>query len=236
VSHEDWLNFSDNGRRLRIALSFLALALGLAGGQPSRAGTLDIVVESTSALPGAVGQFDVLLENNSSSAVTIGGFSVDVLLTDTTFVTFTSIDNATVAPYIFSITGSFPPGFGSNLLPMEAAGFDTAASGGQVVNPGETWGLAHIKYLVDPAAPLGTVVPMVLELNPVDLPPPGGTSLTDPNGNTVAFSGLGPNGTITVGTAVIPEPASLTLLAIATVGGLLGKRFARQAGTRLSSD
>jgi hypothetical protein len=213
---------------LRIVLGLLASVLVLLAPTPLQAGSLDIVVESTTALPGTVGQLDVDLVNNSASAVTIAGFSVDVLLTDTTFVTFTSIDNATFAPYIFSITGSFPPGFQSQLLPMEVTGNDLAATAGQVVNPGETWGLAHIKYLVDPAAPLGTVVPMVLEQFPQNFAS-GGTSLSDPTGANILFSGLGPNGTITVGTTAIPEPASLTLLAISTVGVVLGKRFACQA-------
>ena len=117
------------------------VAICSAGGSPSRAGTVSIVVESTSALPGTTGSLDVLLQNNSASAVSVTAFSVDVLLADTTNVVFTAIDNATTAPYIFSITGSFPPGFSSNLLPMEASGMDLS-NGMQVVNPGDTWGLA----------------------------------------------------------------------------------------------
>jgi hypothetical protein len=210
---------------MRTTFTFLAVALLLCGFVPARAGTLDIVVMDTTAAPGTLGQFDIDLVNNSASAVTIGGFSVDVLLSDTTFVTFTSIDNATIAPYIFSILGSLPPGFQSNLLAMEVSGNDLAASGGQVVNPGETWGLAHVRYLVDPAAPLGTVVLLILEQNPVDLPPPGGTSLADANGNAVAFSGLGPNGTITVGTASVPEPASFAMLAMTSAAVLAARGF-----------
>jgi hypothetical protein len=213
-----------------IAPALLALAVGLAGVLPSRAGTLDIVVESTTALPGTAGGFDVDLVNNSASTVTVASFSVDVLLTDTTFVTFTGINNSTVAPYIFSLSGSFPPGFSGNLLPMEATGNDLAATAGQIVNPGETWGLAHISYLVDPAAPPGTVVPMVLEQFPVNLPPPGGTNLLDPTGAQIAFSGLGSNGTITVGTRPVPEPSSVVLAGIAALAGW--GAWARQRASR----
>ena len=196
-------------------LAFLAVGAclwGCAVNGSVRADTLNIVVENTSAPPGSLGSFDVLLQNKSAVPVTIAGFSVDVLLSDPTFVSFTAVSNATTAPYIFSVKGSLPPGFSSNLLPMEAAGSDNAASGGQVVNPGETWGLANVSYVVDPAAPLGTVVGVAVEPFPQFLPA-GGTSLTDPTGAPVTFDSV--NGTITVspGTAA-PEPASLTLLGI----------------------
>jgi hypothetical protein len=184
----------------------------------ARAGFLSIVVQSTSAMPGATGSFDVDLVNNSSSPVSILGFSVDVLLSDITNVTFTAMDNSTTAHYIFSITGSFGSGFQSGILPQEATGTDVSAGGGQFVAPGETWGLAHVSYLVNPAAPPGTVVPMFLEQSPQFFAS-GGTSLTDPSGNPVSFKGLGTNGTITVeGTAAAPEPASLTLAAIGAAG------------------
>jgi hypothetical protein len=205
------------------------MALLALGTSTARAGTLDIVVESTSALPGTAGQFDVLLVNNSASAVTVAGFSVDVLLTDTTFVTFTAIDNLTVAPYIFSITGSFDGGFVGQTLLEEVAGNDLAATAGQVVNPGETWGLAHISYMVDSSAPLGTAVSMVLEEFPQNSSLiPGGTSLTDAAGAQILFSGLGSNGTITVGVPTIPEPTSVTLLATSGVIFLAGRGIARR--------
>src|SRR5262249_33225734 len=131
---------------------------------------------------------------------------------------FTGINDSTVAPYIFSITGSSPLGFTGNLLPMEAAGFDASAIGDQVVNPGETWGLAHISYLVDPAAPLGTVVPMVLEQFPQNIPT-GGTSLGDFE-TGIPFSGLGSNGTITIGIRSVPEPTSLVMAGVAALAGV----------------
>ena len=91
-------------------IGLFVMAVLLLGVAPARAGSVDIIVESTKAAPGTVGQFDVVLQNNSASAVDIAGFSVDVLLSDTTNVNFTGINNATIAPYIFSITGSFRTG------------------------------------------------------------------------------------------------------------------------------
>jgi len=222
--NEQGCYFSAKSRGPRCGLGLLVSALLFFGAVPVRAGSLDIVVESTTAAPGTNGQFDILLENNSASAVTIGAFSVDVLLSSTTAVTFTAIDSGTTAPYIFSITGSF--GFMPNLIPMEAAGNDIATVGGQVVNPGDTWGLAHVSYAVDSAAALGTVVGLTLELSPVFLPPPGGTSLSDDQGSTVDFNPV--NGTITIQSSIVPEPAAVTLLGISGVVLLMAARFARR--------
>jgi len=213
---------------------FLASFLPWAGVTPSRAGAvpagLDIVVENSTAARGMRGQLEVDLVNNSSSAVSIADFSVDVLLSDTSNVTFGGIDNATTAPYIFSITGSSPPGFSSQLLPMEAVGSDLSSSF-QVVNPGDTWGLASLTYLVDESAPLGTVVGATLEPTPVFLPLPGGTSLSDASGAPVPFTMV--NGTITVqNPTAIPEPASVTLLGISGMILLVGTRFARRRSMR----
>jgi hypothetical protein len=194
---------------------------------PSRAGSLDIVVQSTTAAPGTIGQFDIDLVNNSAAAVKVASFSVDTLLSDITNVTFTSIDNGTIAPYIFSITGSVPPGFTSNILPMEVSGTDLSATAGQVVNPGETWGLAHVKYLVDPAAPLGTVVNVTLEPTPVNLPS-GGTSLLDPAGAQIPFVMV--NGTITVQSPTVPEPSTATLYTVSGLMLLFAARICRRRG------
>jgi PEP-CTERM motif len=111
---------------------------------------------------------------------------------------------------------------------MEASGNDSTASGGQVVNPGDTFGLAQANFQVVPSAPLGTVVPVALELVPVFLPPPGGTNLLDPTGAPVPFNII--NGEISIGTAAVPEPASLTMLAIAGAGVLAARRFKTARG------
>jgi hypothetical protein len=221
-------------RRTHGVIGLFVAAFALFGVMSAEAGTLDIIVESSTASSGTSGQFDIVLQNNSSTAVTIGAFSVDVLLSSTSDVSFTSIDNATSAPYIFSITGSFPPGFGTNLLPMEAAGFDLAATGGQVVNPGDTYGLADVKYAVNASAAPGTVVDVTIQPSPVFLPPPGGTSLSDANGNNVDFNPV--NGTITVrGASTVPEPWSLTMLATSSAVVLLGTRLCRRRSCGIQS-
>jgi hypothetical protein len=201
---------------MRTKYTLLAAALLLCGVVSARAGTLDIVITNTTTEPGTAGQFEIDLVNNSASAVTVASFSVDALLSSPTNVQFTAVDNATTAPYIFSITGSFGTGFSGTLLPDEVMGNDTAASGGQVVNIGETWGLAHVRYVVVPNAPLGTVVPVMLQAFPA-------TSLSDPSGANIPFTGV--DGTITIGTPMVPEPASFTMLAMAGVAVLAVRRW-----------
>ena len=184
-------------------------------------------MENTTAAPGMAGQFDVVLLNNSGSAVTIGASA----WTCSSRIRQPSASRPSITTQrllAVSNTGSF--GFVSNLLPMEAAGNDIALSGGQVVNPGDTWGLAHLRYLVDPSAPPGTVVGVMLEPTPVFLPPPGGTSLSDPTGAPVQFTSV--NGTITITGTAIPEPASVTLLGISGVILLVGTRLARRGNTQ----
>jgi hypothetical protein len=234
VPHKCFLGNSAKGREPCLAVIVLAAVLFLTGVTPSRAGTLDMIVENTTAAPGTSGQFDVILRNNSAATATIGSFGVDVLQSSTSAVSFTAIDNNTTAPYIFNITGSFPPGFQPNLLPMEASGNDLAASGGQVLNPGDTFGLVHVRYLVDPGAIPGTVVGISLEQFPIDLPPPGGTSLADDLGNPVPFTSV--NGTITIQSPAVPEPASVTMLAISGAIVLLGARFSRRGRRHLIRD
>jgi hypothetical protein len=207
------------GRGSWVALG-LAAALLVFATTPTRAGSLNIVVESSTAAPGTIGHFDIDLVNNSASAVTVAAFSVDVLLSDISNVSFTSMTNSTTAPYIFSITGSF--GFLSQVLPMEVSGNDLAQGSGQVVNPGDTWGLANVTYAVSPSAPLGTVVGVSLEPAPVFLPS-GGTSLSDPTGAPIPFDSV--NGTITVPSSAVPEPSTAILLSTSGLILLLGRRF-----------
>jgi hypothetical protein len=103
--------------------------------------------------------------------------------------------------------------------------------GGPVLDRGNTFSsgnsVAHVRYLVDPAAIPGSGVGISLEPVPVFLPPPGGMSPADDQGNPITnFTGLGSNGTITVQSSTsVPEPASVTILAISGVIVQMGPGF-----------
>jgi hypothetical protein len=187
---------------------------------------VEIVVLNFTASPGTIGSYsDVDLVNNSASAVTIASFGVDVLHAPGPL-GFESLVESVNAPYIFSITGDQPGVFTSVTRGPETWMTDLAATGGQVVNPGETWGLAAIGYGVSSTATPGTTVPITLETTSITLGPPAGTFLLDPTGAPVQFVMV--NGTFTVG--AIPEPSSLALLGISSLALVLGKRFVRRDG------
>ncbi len=94
--------------------------------------------------------------------------------------------------------------------------------GYQVVNPGETYGLAHVNYTVSTTATIGSRDAISIESLNV------GSSLSDENGNLLAFAPE--NGTVFIGS--IPEPSGLIQGATAALIGLgaLGWRR-RSAGS-----
>jgi hypothetical protein len=76
------------------------------------------------------------------------------------------------------------------------------------VNPGETYGLAHVVYAVSPTAAIGSVD--TININSIDI----GTSLTDNSGALISFTPMA--GTL----SVVPEPSTLIQGAIAALIGL----------------
>jgi len=205
----------------------------LLAAESSRAGDLTITAENSTASPGSSGSFDVVVQNETAAPVTIAGFSVDVLLASTASVSFTGINNNTTTTYIFSnIPPSNTPSFGfeSVFVPGEATGNDFAASGGQVLNVGQSFGLAHVSYLAASGASGGSVG-VTLEPLPVLNLPFGGTNLSDANGVTLDSTSV--NGTITIlGSTTVPEPSTVIMLAAAGTILLLSSRRPHPGGNR----
>jgi hypothetical protein len=191
----------------------LMATLGSAG--TGRADGLVMEAPNLIAAPGSSGSFDVLLVNTNPA----GGASFDVAadslglsLSGLLSVTFTDVSiNTVAAPYIYVTSGTTVPGgppLSLDAFPntqFTAADSEFAAPGFRVVNPGDTFGLAHVSFAISPTTLFGRdTIAFVTTA----------TLLSDQNGNTIPFSLV--NGSI----SVVPEPAALTEAATAALMGL----------------
>jgi hypothetical protein len=196
-----------------VALALLA-ALGLT--IPSRA---DLVIEApdlTGVAPGSSGSFDVLLVNTNPA----GGASYDVAadslglsLVGPVSIMFTDVSISTSVPYIYVTSGTTVGGGPLSLdtfpnTQFTASDSEFAAPGFRTVNPGDTFGLAHVSFSVSATTAGGTDAIVLDSL---------ATSLSDINGNSIPLSGL-VNGSIS--TSSIPEPSALFQAATAALVGL----------------
>jgi hypothetical protein len=209
-------------------VALLATAFFVLAAAPSRADVNLVMVVDTPTNPvaaGSTGSFDIYLTNTGSDASTaVAGYNFDLTITPSTSIQFTSVAESSYGlGYIFSNTGSL------GLLPStfpsyEVANNDLAISGGQVLNSGDSYGIVTIGYSVAANAAPGSA--FSVSLNPA----PANTYLSDPSGNGIAFTIQ--DGTITVAGAIVPEPSSLTIVALA---GGLGLIYSRIRRTRLRS-
>lgn len=221
-----------HGRFAAIAVAVL-LGLVLHAIQPGAARAdviLSIVVEDSTASAGSTGNFfDVILTNASTSgeSVFITGFSLDLLRPNSaSYVTFTNIGINTALPYVFSVTGSFPGGPTTSVAAGEVTLNDSANTlDGQALAAGASLGLARVEYSVAAGAPGGLVPVTVASLG-------AGTTITLGSPDFPVVTPNATDGTITIQGEVIPEPASLTMLAIAGFTCLAFSRLSRLAARR----
>jgi len=217
-------------RRRLFRMIAVALAAIAGGAVPCSAGGLMIEAPNLTATPGSSGSFDLLLVNTNA----IGGTSYDVSsdqfvlsLSGPLGIAFTGVSIATdpvAAPYIFVLSATTLPGgppLSMDTFPnTQFTGVDLefALPGFRTVNPGQTFGLAHVSYTVSSSTPNGidTIAP-----SPDSL-------LTMVDGTPISFGIT--NGSIAVGT-VIPEPWALTQASTAVLIGL-GLAWRRRARGR----
>ena len=167
-----------------------------------------------SVLPGSSGSFDIALVNTNATGGTsydVGTDFLDIALSAPAGVTITDVNMSTSASYIFteSVDANYglplatintpPTSFNSN----DAGDIANGYPGYQVVNPGQTYGLAHVDYTVSSTSTGGLVTILFNSLNV-------GTSLSDQNGNPLPFTTLNS----------IPEPSALIQGATAALIGL----------------
>jgi hypothetical protein len=179
-----------------------ALALFAFEAAPARAGLI-MQVQNSAASAGGTGSFDVTLADTGGT-FNIAGFSVNLTVPGASGVSFTDVNTDTiVSPYIFG-TLQTPP-FSFDTFPNTQFIASDVAATSVTINPGDTFGLAHVTYSVTPGAPSAAVPVSLIDIG-------GGTALADENGNFVSFTTT--DGTITVSGTAVPEPASLTLLGL----------------------
>ncbi len=218
------------GRGLFLVIA-VALATIVGGSVPCSAGGLVIEAPNLTATPGSSGSFDLLLMNTNLT----GGASYEVSsdqfvmsLSGPLGIAFTAVSIATdpvTAPYIFVSSGTTQPGgppLSADTFPNTTfTGADTefASPGIRTVNPGDTFGLAHVSYSVSSTTPNG-IDSITIAPSPVSL-------LTMLDGTPISFGFT--NGSIAVGT-VVPEPWALTQASTAVlIGlGLVWRRRVRQ--------
>ena len=195
--------------RNRLAtVAVVAVLMTTAVASPSRADLVIEVLNSTTAA-GGTGSFDVVLTDTGPiNSFQVGGFSVELLVAAGTGIHFTAVDTNTVAaPYIFGTYQSGPAPFSFDTFPNTefTASDSTAVAPGYVtVNPGDTFGLAHVSYSVDPGTPSEMVPVMLQDIG-------GGTSLSDGNGAPLDF-------TTTTGIITVPESSALMMSGVIATG------------------
>jgi hypothetical protein len=208
----------DLGPRLALVVALvLTLTLTLGTAVPCRADGLVIEAPDLVAAPGSSGSFDVLLVNTNPA----GGASFDVAadslglsLSGPLSITFTDVSINTAIPYIYVTSGTTQGGGPLSLdtfpnTQFTASDSEFALPGFRTLNPGDTFGLAHVSFTIDPTTVNGTDTIALGGLS---------TTLSDANGNAIAVTTL--DGSIRVGG--VPEPAALTQAATAALVGLAG--------------
>ena len=183
-------------------------------------GDIVLSIESVTGAPGSTGMFDVLLTNTGPSSQNITAFNFELTTIDTN-ITFTDVTTATTtATYIFP-DSFFGPDITTFAIDQSVEAGDVEGTfTGTDVAAGATYGLGNVSYSIDPGALNGEVAEIDFTAFPA-------TSLTDSDGNDVAFTSQ--SGFITVQTAAVPEPsAALPLAGAVLFGGLLIRQRRRQ--------
>ncbi len=209
------------------AFAFAIILLGLTATR-ARAG-LDISLSNVSLAPGGIGTMDITVTSNSGDL--LSGFGLGLLITPvghpTSLLQFTTaqLDPYGNPNYVFA-----GESLGSDLgvpfwgLPSSTSyTYDTISGGdladpsvgpGYVVIPSTSTLLAEVQFQAPQGATLGDQFQISLVNNP------NFTYFDDQYGNPSLTIDSITGGTVTI-TSVVPEPSSLTLLALSGLSGLL---------------
>ena len=206
------------------AFAFAIILLGLTATR-ARA-DLAISLSNVSLAPGGTGTMDINVTSNSSD--TLSAFNLELLITPvgtpTSLLQFTSSqpDFSGNPSYVFANESLLGPAFWStpptttNYPNDTIFGGDFAYSNGafSYVTITGTSLLATVQF----QAPLGATLGDQFQISLVN--DPSFTYFDDQNGNALNYSVGSTGGTVTI-TSVVPEPSSLTVVALSGLSGLL---------------
>ncbi len=190
------------------------LMLGLLAPMSASAGLVVSATNPTTAA-GASGWFDILLTNTDSSSVDISSFNSALEVASNSGLTFTNVDAGTTPGYIFGSVQNGPLGTISGSSITLA---DFLDSGSQTVGAGATVGLAHVLYSLAGNTPAGTPIAITFT--------GAGSQIYDASLSEILPLSL-QGGTITVTAAAVPEPGTLVMAGLLSLGGLVAVRRSR---------
>jgi len=206
------------------ALAFAIVLLGLTAAR-ARA-DLAISLDNVTVAPGGTGTMDIFVTSNNNDPLSL--FSLTLQITQmpgtTSFLTFTGgVDPYNNPNYVFS-GESFNVNNGIPFwgLPFPTIYTNDSISGGDAANPLGAF-VTIPSTAGGPNSLLATVQFQALGTNPGDQflisVVSATTEFDDQNGNPLTINSI-TGGTVTI-TSVVPEPSSLTVVALSGLSGLL---------------
>jgi len=203
-------------------IAALAAALILVDAAASARAGLVVTVLNAKAAPGGSGAFDVTIENTGPEPIPFVAFQFELSVEPTSGVHFTDATRDTKATYVFAASpGQFP--FSYDTFPnVDLSSWDfynSSSPENPMLGVGQTFGLEHVAFSVDPGTPFE---PVGVSILPYDYGTGDGTLLLFNNTGRYSLDYTAVNGTIQV---ALPEPSTLLLAGIG--GGLLLVRMAR---------
>ncbi len=178
----------------------------------ARAGMLTFITEPVFASSGSSGSFDVVLTNLDSVSYNVASFAFYLSIDPASGVTFTNVDMNTTSTYIFPVSfntlNSLPLSFD---IPPDGTAFTASDSEGSIpqsftlMNPGDSFGVAHVSYTVAANAPAGAAA-LAFDL-----------SVSNVSDNSFPFANFYPVDAQTNPFVITPEPSTFALTSIAVV-------------------
>ena len=215
----------DRGSYLRSSLAALVVVAAVLGSGASCRADLVISAPNVPVAPGSSGSFDVLI-TSTGGTFNVASDTVELSLLGLSGVTFTGVSIDTVTPYIYGALSATTAGSTFTFSTFPGTQFETfdfiLSTGATTIGPGDSFGLVNVQYSVAADA-LSGATRRHLTFGP-------DTSLADATGLPVAFTAQ--NGSITITTAVIPEPSSVALMAIGCASIVVSSARKRSARSK----